>query len=98
MLRCYVKAFVRQDPRERKDSTAQPFAEHNDVGCHSEVFERKEPSRASKANGNFVQDQQSAMFVAGCTYAFPVISRGYDRYIAHCLPNYCRDIALVFHH
>src|SRR5882762_10018308 len=89
---------MRQDSRERKDSTAQTFAEHNDIGCHAEVFERKEPSGASEANGNFVQDQQRAMFVAGCAYAFPVISGGYDRYVAHCLANYRGHIPLAFHH
>src|SRR5882762_3792740 len=66
-----VQMLSGNDSSERENPSAQSFTEHDDVRHDLEMFEREKFASAAQGDGDFVENEERAMFIAGGANAFP---------------------------
>ena len=94
----HIEVVARDTGRNRQHATAERLAQHHDVGRRAVVLGGKEAAGLAQAGGDFVEDQQGAMRVAGLTHRLPVPRRRHVRHGAGRLGHHGGNIALAFQH
>src|SRR5439155_10143374 len=90
-----IESFAGEERREWKYAPAEALAQDEHVRDNAEMLAGEQASGATERDGNLVQNQQRAVFVAGGADAFPVLRRRDEGRAAHRLADHRGHVALL---
>src|SRR3954469_9437337 len=94
----HVEVIASDECGERKDSTAEPFADHEHVRNNAVMFAGENFPRPTKADRHFIEYQERAMLVACGPDFLPIILRRNKRSAANGFGDDGGNVPLFLEH